>query len=52
MKPEKLAGTYWVLVRGKEVYPYLFDTSKEARNWRKDGDRVAKVVGLTVKFLR
>ena len=25
---------------------------KEARNWRKEGDRVAKVAGLTVKFLR
>ena len=52
MKPEKIPGTYWILVRGKDVHPYLFDTRKEARNWRNEGDRVAKVVGLTVKFLR
>lgn len=52
MKTTKLPTTYWVVVRGKDVHPYLFDTRKEARKWRKDGERVAKVVRLDVTFPR
>lgn len=52
MKPTKLPGTYWILVRGKDVHPYLFDTRKEARKWRKEGERVAKIQALYVTFPR